>query len=213
MSKSENYLFDRFCLSIRTDVNGAPEVKLYSNGRPQTLTQQEAEMLRILVERPGQFIGTNALAAAVCGEDRADEGVIHTAVKGLRRIFNDTAKVSEFIKNDRKQGYCFLKPLRSVRNEELDQAIRVQAEVTGTDAALPVEEKSSEAQPPAEEKPSAVAQLPIGEQLPGEGRLEGSGNRIPGIMARRRQAHPVGRRPRRSPDGVGLRRGGRPRVG
>ena len=103
MSESEKYLFDHFCLSVRPGGEGPAEVTLYSKGRPQTLTQQEAKTLQILVEKQGLFVETNTLAREVCGDDRADEGVIHTAISGLRRIFNDPAKVGEFIRNERKK--------------------------------------------------------------------------------------------------------------
>jgi DNA-binding winged helix-turn-helix (wHTH) protein len=111
MSESEEYLFDEFRLSVRSGADGPAEIRLYSRGRPQTLTLQEAKTLQILVERQGGFVETNALAREVCGADRADEGVIHTAVSGLRRVFNDPAKVGEFIKNERGKGYCFVKPV------------------------------------------------------------------------------------------------------
>lgn len=140
MSESEEYLFDHFCLSVRPGGDGPVEVTLYSKGRPQTLTQQEAKTLQILVEKQGLFVETNTLAREVCGDDRADEGVIHTAVSGLRRIFNDPAKVGEFIRNERKKGYCFVKAVRRARDGESDAEASAQSEGGAAQAAQPVEE-------------------------------------------------------------------------
>ena len=144
MSKSEEYLFDHFCLSVRPGADGPAEITLYSKGRPQTLTQQEAKTLQILVERQGLFVETNALAREVCGDERADEGVIHTAVSGLRRIFNDPAKVGEFIRNERKKGYCFVKPVRKAEEEEESNEDSTTAlpERAGAPSVRPVDEHS-----------------------------------------------------------------------
>src|SRR5687768_10653964 len=140
MSESEKYLFDHFCLSVRPGGDGPAEVTLYSKGRPQTLTQQEAKTLQILVEKQGLFVETNTLAREVCGDDRADEGVIHTAISGLRRIFNDPAKVGEFIRNERKKGYCFVKSVRRARDGESDEEAPTQSEGSVAQAGQRVEE-------------------------------------------------------------------------
>lgn len=132
MSESEEYLFDHFRLSVSPGDDGPSEIKLYSKGRQQTLTQQEAKTLLILVERQGLYVETNALAREVCGDDRADEGVIHTAISGLRRIFNDPAKVGEFIRNERKKGYCFVKTVGKAGDEEPDGETQARDEGTGT---------------------------------------------------------------------------------
>jgi DNA-binding winged helix-turn-helix (wHTH) protein len=158
MSESEEYLFDHFCLSVRPGADGPAEVRLYSKGRPQTLTQQEAKTLQILVERQGLFVETNTLAREVCGDDRADEGVIHTAVSGLRRIFNDPAKVGEFIRNERKKGYCFVKAVRKAGDGESVEETPAQAEGAGAQTARPVEEPLSVQ---ADDEESALAQSAV----------------------------------------------------
>ena len=141
MSESENYLFDRFCLSTRPGVNGVSEIKLYFDGSPQILTSHESKTLGILVKKRGEFIDTKTLADEVCGHSsQADENTIHVAIRGLRRIFRDPVKGGKFIKNERSRGYCFLAEVRRVRDEELDEVIRTQAEGRVAEAARQVDE-------------------------------------------------------------------------
>jgi DNA-binding winged helix-turn-helix (wHTH) protein len=161
MSESEEYLFDHFSLSVRPGADGRAEIKLYSNGRPQTLTPQEAKTLLLLVEKQGQFVETKKLAEEVCGKLHADEGVIHTAARGLRRVFNDPLKEPEFITNERKRGYCFLKEVRRAGGAEPAGPEPTQAAEAATPVAPPAAETpAAAAEPAVEVEPAPVASQP-----------------------------------------------------
>lgn len=128
MSESENYVFDGFRLRIYRPDDGPAETQLYFEGRAQILTPQESKTLRLLIEKKGGFIETKTLASEVCGVHQADENIIHVAVRGLRRIFRDSARGGEYIQNVRNKGYRFAKNVSKVLDEDLDKEVAAQAE-------------------------------------------------------------------------------------
>lgn len=93
-----SYQFGRFRLEV--DESG---LRLSSDGHPIALSTAESTILRVLVERNGEFVKTEELLKSISSSPMASENLVHGAVRGLRRTLND----ADLIKNERSKGYCF----------------------------------------------------------------------------------------------------------
>src|SRR5438046_8085624 len=93
-----SYLFGRFRLKVAED-----SLTLFSDGRVIALSANESTILRVLIERQGQFVRTDDLLNCVSKSSEATENLVHVAVRGLRRTLND----ADLIKTARSKGYCF----------------------------------------------------------------------------------------------------------
>ncbi len=93
-----SYLFGRFQLKVAED-----GVTLFSDGHAIALSANESTILRVLIERQGQFVRTDDLLNCVSKSSEATENLVHVAVRGLRRTLND----ADLIKTERSKGYCF----------------------------------------------------------------------------------------------------------
>ena len=94
-----SYQFGRFHLNVRD--NG--EMTLFSDGHAVALSTAESTILRVLIEKDGQFVKTDDLLRSIAPSAIASENLVHGAVRGLRRTLND----ADLIKNERSRGYCF----------------------------------------------------------------------------------------------------------
>src|SRR5262249_1284194 len=92
------YAFGRFQFQI--DENGQT---LLSEGHVIALSTAESTILRVLLERHGEFVKTEELLKSISPSPMASENLVHGAVRGLRRTLND----AELIKNERSKGYAF----------------------------------------------------------------------------------------------------------
>src|SRR5215813_5376279 len=92
------YQFGRF--HLRVEENGQA---LFSDGHAIALSTAESTILRVLLEKNGQFVKTDELLKFVSQSPMASENLVHGAVRGLRRTLND----SDLIRNERSKGYSF----------------------------------------------------------------------------------------------------------
>ena len=102
-----SYQFGRF--HLRVGENGQT---LFSAGHEVALSTAESTILRVLLERHGQFVKTDDLLKCISQSPMASENLVHGAVRGLRRTLND----ADLIKNERSKGYAF-----TARVERLDK--------------------------------------------------------------------------------------------
>jgi len=93
-----SYLFGRFRFKVAAD-----SLTLFSDGRVIALSSNESIILRVLIEKDGQFVRTEDLLSCVSKSSEATENLVHVAVRGLRRTLND----ADLIKTERSKGYCF----------------------------------------------------------------------------------------------------------
>src|ERR1043166_2681442 len=91
-----SYQFGRFRLNI--EENGQ---RLFSDGHAVALSTAESTILRVLLEKNGQFVTTEELLKSISPSPMASENLVHGAVRGLRRTLND----ADLIKNERSKGY------------------------------------------------------------------------------------------------------------
>src|SRR5215475_7602581 len=93
-----SYQFGRFCLNI--EENGQ---RLFSDGHGIALSTAESTILRVLLEKNGEFVTTEELLKSISSSPMASENLVHGAVRGLRRTLND----ADLIRNERSKGYFF----------------------------------------------------------------------------------------------------------
>ncbi len=92
------YAFGRFQFEVGTNTP-----TLFSEGHIVALSTAEATILRVLLERSGDFVKTEELLKSISPSPMASENLVHGAVRGLRRTLND----AELIRNERSKGYSF----------------------------------------------------------------------------------------------------------
>src|SRR5690349_14335518 len=83
-TRGYSYLFGRFRLKVAED-----SVTLFSDGRLIALSANESIILRVLIEKQGEFVRTEDLLNCVSKSSEATENLVHVAVRGLRRTLND----------------------------------------------------------------------------------------------------------------------------
>jgi DNA-binding winged helix-turn-helix (wHTH) protein len=93
-----SYQFGRFQLRVEET-----EQTLFSEGHPVALSTAELTVLRVLLDRSGQYVRTEDLLKFISPSPMASENLVHGAVRGLRRTLND----ADLIKNERSKGYFF----------------------------------------------------------------------------------------------------------
>ncbi len=84
------------------------------NGEPVDLTGQPLEVLRMLLERPGQLVSRDELGHRLWPRaTRIDTSRrLNTTVRTLRAALGDSAESARFIETERGRGYRFVAPLR-----------------------------------------------------------------------------------------------------
>src|SRR6185295_13619320 len=92
------YAFGRFLFQIHEN-----EQTLFSEGHVVALSTAESTILRVLLEKNGEFVKTEDLLKYVSPSPMASENLVHGAVRGLRRTLND----ADLIRNERSKGYSF----------------------------------------------------------------------------------------------------------
>ena len=107
-----SYQFGRFRLNI--EENGQ---RLFSEGHAVALSTAESTILRVLLEKNGQFVTTEELLKSISPSPMASENLVHGAVRGLRRTLND----ADLIKNERSKGYCFTGEVERRSPEEVSR--------------------------------------------------------------------------------------------
>lgn len=98
------YSFGRFQL--------APDQRLLlCDGAIKPLRSRELDLLTVLVQRAGEFIGKDELIAAVWPTTTVSEANLRVQVGALRRVLADGYDGARFIVSVVGRGYCFLAPV------------------------------------------------------------------------------------------------------
>jgi DNA-binding winged helix-turn-helix (wHTH) protein len=92
------YVFGRFLFHVEENAT-----ILFSEGHVVALSSAEATILRVLLEKNGEFVKTEELLKSISPSPMASENLVHGAVRGLRRTLND----ADLIRNERSKGYSF----------------------------------------------------------------------------------------------------------
>ncbi len=128
-----SYVFGRF--RLETEEHGQT---LFADGHVIALSTAESTILRVLIERRGEFVRTEDLLKSISPSPMASENLVHGAVRGLRRTLND----AELIKNERSRGYSFTGQVEKLNNQIADS-------VSLPAAPSPMETPSAHAEPRA----------------------------------------------------------------
>lgn len=106
MSKpvSYSYIFDRYRLSVT-------DKELLSEDHPIPLNRMQFEILQILVENHGEFVGKDRLVTEVCGNSSAGPNAVEQAILNLRGKLHDASKESRFIEKVESEWQDFRKVL------------------------------------------------------------------------------------------------------
>ena len=92
------YGFGRFVFLIEENAQ-----TLFSEGHAVALSTAESTILRVLIEKHGEFVKTEELLRHISPSPMASENLVHGAIRGLRRTLND----ADLIRNERSKGYSF----------------------------------------------------------------------------------------------------------
>src|ERR1043165_1611003 len=92
------YGFGRFVFLIEENAQ-----TLFSEGHVVALSTAESTILRVLIEKHGEFVKTEELLKHISPSPMASENLVHGAIRGLRRTLND----ADLIRNERSKGYSF----------------------------------------------------------------------------------------------------------
>src|SRR5438552_2934434 len=91
--------------------------ELRSGGRKVKLQTQPSQILRILIERPGEIVTREELRQKVWPSDTFvdfDHG-INNAVKRLREALGDAAETPRFVETLPRRGYRFIANLQPAK--------------------------------------------------------------------------------------------------
>jgi DNA-binding winged helix-turn-helix (wHTH) protein/TolB-like protein/Flp pilus assembly protein TadD len=94
--------------------------ELRRGGRRVRLERQPLDLLILLVERRGQLVSHEEIAARLWGEGAFVEVAtgIHSAVLKIRRALRDDAEAPRFVESVARRGYRFVAPVRVVAHAE-----------------------------------------------------------------------------------------------
>jgi cholera toxin transcriptional activator len=108
---SGKYLFN---LSSNVLVHLTEEVK-------QTLGTNEANLLRLFIQNPGQVIPRSKIQKHVWEDNgfQVDDSSLTQAIFNLRKLFGDSSKSPSYILTVPRQGYKFIAPVEVVEPESV----------------------------------------------------------------------------------------------
>lgn len=109
MQEPQCFVFGPFRLDLRDERLWRGEVAMPLH--PKTLA-----VLRALVAQTGQLVTKDALFAAVWPETAVSESVLTVAVRQLRRVLGDQARLPQFIETVHGRGYRFIAPVAVVES-------------------------------------------------------------------------------------------------
>lgn len=97
--------------------------EVFGNGRRLRLSGQPAQVLIILLQRPGQLVTREGLRAMLWpGETFVDfDHGLNNCINRIRDVLGDTAASPEWIETLPKRGYRFIAPIRHVEPTSEDQ--------------------------------------------------------------------------------------------
>jgi len=85
---------------------------LLEAGRPRRVGSRAFDILRVLMERPGQLVEKGELMARVWPNTFVDESNLRVHVSALRKILGDDGFGRPYVVNVSGRGYVFVAPVR-----------------------------------------------------------------------------------------------------
>ena len=96
---------------IRVDLDNAC---VWRGAQRIALRPKDCDVLRVLVERPGQLVSKGALLEAGWPQTFVDEAVLKNSIRRLRQALGDKARQPRFIETVHRHGYRLQQPLSVV---------------------------------------------------------------------------------------------------
>jgi DNA-binding winged helix-turn-helix (wHTH) protein len=81
---------------------------LEKDGKPVAIPEKTLEVLRFLLERPGELVTRKALKQNVWPGIFVEDSNIAFQISSLRKLLGERAKVPQFIETVPKRGYRFI---------------------------------------------------------------------------------------------------------
>jgi DNA-binding winged helix-turn-helix (wHTH) protein len=100
-------------------VHYCPRHGLSRAGRPIPLGSQQAELLELLLERPGELVSREEIKKRIWGDRSISVGdnSLNELVSSLRRVLGDSARPRRFIETLKNTGYRLKAPLLQMRGQ------------------------------------------------------------------------------------------------
>src|SRR5580765_451714 len=110
---AQNVRFGRFQLDLKTG-------ELFQNGSSVPLQEQPFQILKMLLERPGEVIRKEEIRETLWSDDTIVEfeNSVHPAIKKLRVALADSAENPTYIETLPRKGYRFIGPLEVSEPEQ-----------------------------------------------------------------------------------------------
>src|SRR6266566_3683644 len=86
---------------------------LLEGDKPLPLGSRALDILKLLLERPGEVIRKDEIIARVWPNIFVDETVVRTHVSALRKVLGDNKRTNRYISNVPGRGYVFVAPVTS----------------------------------------------------------------------------------------------------
>jgi len=128
--------------------------ELHRQGHRLRLSEQQAKLLLVLLERHGGLVGRQEIRSLLWpdGEHLDHDHAIRNVINQLRAVFRDSPQKSRFIETRPKRGYCFVAKVTAIdeappepleqRPEALPEVYPLPAENTSAPLALPPEART-----------------------------------------------------------------------
>lgn len=91
-----------------------PSASLFRNGERVPIGTLQAELLELLVARPGHVVLREELVERLWRTPHISKNSLHELVSTLRKILGDSSKAPGFIKTEKNRGYRWIAPVRKV---------------------------------------------------------------------------------------------------
>jgi predicted ATPase/DNA-binding winged helix-turn-helix (wHTH) protein len=111
MQQSPCLVFEPFWLDLRDE-------RLWCGHEAIPLSPKTFAVLRCLVSQAGQLVTKDALLAAVWPETVVSESILTVAIRTLRRVLGDQARIPRFIETVHGRGYRFIAPVSAIMPPE-----------------------------------------------------------------------------------------------
>ena len=112
MRQARNFVFKPFRLDVLYE-------RLWHVDNSVRLGHKALAVLQLLVSRPGQLVTKDELLAGAWPNTAVTDAVLTTAMRELRHVLGDEARVPRFVETVHGRGYRFIAPI-----EETNAAMR-----------------------------------------------------------------------------------------
>ena len=104
---SHIYQFDEYLLDLK-------EETLHRNGEKVNINRRTFQVLKLLVERPGEIISKQDFFETVWTDTFVEDNVLTVTMTTLRKALGDDAKQARFIETLPRKGYRFLAKIKII---------------------------------------------------------------------------------------------------